>query len=372
VDYVRYCMMTCVPNEANEVELGSTCRRVTAKEQAQLLTEGGNGRDPSTLSEPKPPAVPQELEDPDAPPEAPQLADVQAEQDASDAAASEEAGRVEANAGVEAQKQEKDTGAMVAEASGKQALAASMEARLTEAEASTAQSISVANGEVEAAKSNSMMVTAAQAQVNAAEVRADIYAKSAAKAAKRTAAALKDIMQIPQRAAQVAAAEAKKRVQDEVNQHANNLLAVKSRMAGPPLPVPLAEASVRAANPHYAVMNKAISMGKVYEANAHSLQDQALAAQEQSREAASQAVVYQSAGNGDMAAKLMEQAQGLLGRAQAQDAEARQAFAVAEHVRKQVPNYQANAAAASSRATAIANPGGQPPATSPGFLQIPH
>merc|ERR1719217_1634938 len=126
-----------------------------------------------------------------------------------------------------------------------------MEPRLTEAEASSAQSLSVANGDLEASKSNSLMITAAQAQVKAAKVRADIYAKSAAKAAKRTAAALKDIMQIPQRAAEVAAAEAKKRVQDEVNQHANNLLWVKSRMAGPPLPVPLAEASVRAAHPYY-------------------------------------------------------------------------------------------------------------------------
>jgi len=373
VDYVRYCTMTCVPDEMNDGKLGETCRRVTAKEQSELLTAGGNGRDPATLNDPKPPTIPQELKDPDAPPEAPQLADAQAEQEASDKAAAEEAGRVEADAGVEEQKEEKDTGAMVTQASGKQALAASMEARLTEAEASSAQSLSVANGDLEASKSNSLMITAAQAQVKAAEVRADIYAKSAAKAAKRAAAELKDIMEIPQRAAEVAAAEAKKRVQDEVNEQHGNLLWVKSRLAPPPLPVPLAEAAVKAAGPYYAVMNKAIAMGNLYEANAHNLQDQAQTAQEQSREVASQAVVYQSAGNGEMAAKLMAQAKDLLSQAQAKDAEARKAFAVAEGVRKQVPNYQVNAAAASARATTIANPGGQPPpAMAAGFLQLHH
>merc|ERR1719407_267266 len=154
-------------------------------------------------------------------------------------------------------------------------------------------------------------------------------------------------MEIPQRAAEVAAAEAKKRVQDEVNEQHGNLLWVKSRLAPPPLPVPLAEAAVKAAGPYYAVMNKAIAMGNLYEANAHNLQDQAQTAQEQSRD--------------------------LLSQAQAKDAEARKAFAVAEGVRKQVPNYQVNAAAASARATTIANPAGQPPpAMAAGFLQLHH
>merc|ERR1719217_815371 len=246
-----------------------------------------------------------------------------------------------------------------------------MEPRLTEAEASSAQSLSVANGDLEASKSNSLMITAAQAQVKAAEVRADIYAKSAAKAAKRAAAELKDIMEIPQRAAEVAAAEAKKRVQDEVNEQHGNLLWVKSRLAGPALPVPLAEAAVRAAAPYYSVMNKAIAMGNLYEANAHNLQDQAQSLQEQSRSVASQAVGYQQAGYGDMAKKLMAQAKSMLNEAQAKDAAARKDYEVAEGVRKQVPNYQANAALASARATTIANPAGQPPpARPPGFLQL--
>merc|ERR1719352_609330 len=101
-------------------------------------------------------------------------------------------------------------------------------------------------------------------------------------------------------------------------------------------------------------------------------QDAAQSLQEQSREVASQAVGYQQAGYGDMASKLMAQAKSMLNEATAKDAQARKDFAVAENVRKQIPNYQVNAAAASARATAIANPPGQPPpAMAPTFLQNP-
>merc|ERR1719164_382293 len=176
---------------------------------------------------------------------------------------------------------------------------------------------------MEAAKTNALMITTAQAQVKAAEVRAAIYADSAKKAAARAQAELKDIMDIPKKAAELAAAEAKQEVQDEVNEAAGNVLWVKSRLAGPPLPVPLAEAAVRAAQPYYSIMNKAVASGNLYEANAHSLQDQAQQLQENSRTVASQAVGYQQAGYGDMAAKLMSQAKGLLNEAVAKDEQAK-------------------------------------------------
>jgi len=312
--------------------------------------------------------------DPDAPPEPPQLSDEQALTDAEKAAAAAAALKAEAGTGAAAEKKEKETGAMVAEASGKQAMAAGIEARITEAEAFSAQSLSLANGDMEAAKNGALMVTAAKAQVKAAEVRAAIYARSAAKAAARAKAELKEIQDIPKKVAALAAQEAKRIVQAEVNEAASNVAIVKARLAGPGLPVPLAEAAVRAAQPYYAVMQKAISMGNLYEQSAHSLQDQAQSLQEQSRTVASQAVAYQSAGYGDMAIKLMAQAKGMLGESQSKDAQARKDYAVAEGVRKSVPNYQANAAAASARATSLANPGGQPPpAVAPTFLQVaPH
>lgn len=365
LQYSLFCHMTCLP--ARE-EIGSTCRSLTQEEHAELLTQGGNGQDPATLFAPKAPPAPEELVDPDAPPEPPQLADQEAMNDANNAASGKAAGAVVKDDAAE--KKEKDSGAMVAEASGKQAMAASMEARLTEAEAVSAQSLSQANGDMESAKSDSLIVTAAKAQVQAAEVRAAIYAKSAAKAAARAEAELKEIRDIPRKAAELAAAEAKKEVQAEVDEAASNVAIVKARLAPPGLPVPLAEAAVRAAQPYYAVMNKAIAMGNLYEASAHTLQDQAQSLQEQSRTVASQAVLYQSAGNGDMAKKLMAQARGMLSEATAKDAQARKDFDVAEGVRKNVPNYQANAALASARATSIANPGGQPPpAMAPTFLQ---
>lgn len=369
IQYERFCHMTCLPEEQ---KVASECRTLTVDEQAKLLTAGGNGKDPATLFAPEAEKPPEELKDPDAPPEPPQLVDEQAAKDAEDAAAAKAAGDVEKDAGVkEDEKKEKETGAMVAQAAGKQAMAASIEARITEAEAMSAQSLSLANGDMEGAKSNALMVSAAKAQVQAAEVRAAIYAKSAARAAARAEAELKEIREIPKKAAELAAEEAKKEVQAEVQEAADHVAIIHARLAGPGLPVPLAEAAVRAAQPYYNVMNKAIAMGNLYEQSAHNLQDQAQSLQEQSREVASQAVLYQQGGYGDMAAKMMAQAKGMLADAQAKDAQAKKDFAVAEGVRKNVPNYQANAAAASARATAIANPGGQPPAAvAPSFLQV--
>jgi len=372
IQYARYCLFNCLPETADKI--GSTCRKVTTEEQAKLLTGGGNGKDPASILAPATVEPPAELVDPDAPPEPPQLSDEQALTDAEKAAAAAAALKAEAGTGAAAEKKEKETGAMVAEASGKQAMAAGIEARITEAEAFSAQSLSLANGDMEAAKNGALMVTAAKAQVKAAEVRAAIYARSAAKAAARAKAELKEIQDIPKKVAALAAQEAKRIVQAEVNEAASNVAIVKARLAGPGLPVPLAEAAVRAAQPYYAVMQKAISMGNLYEQSAHSLQDQAQSLQEQSRTVASQAVAYQSAGYGDMAIKLMAQAKGMLGESQSKDAQARKDYAVAEGVRKSVPNYQANAAAASARATSLANPGGQPPpAVAPTFLQVaPH
>merc|ERR1719424_2175367 len=229
----------------------------------------------------------------------------------------------------------------------------------------------MADGDLKSAEGASLMVLAAKAQVKSAEVKASIYARSAAMASARAEAELKAIKDIPRKVAELAAAEAKRIIQAEVNDAASKVAIVKARLGGPPKPVPLAEAAVRAAKPYYSVMNKAIASGNLYEQSAHTLQDQAQTLQEQSRTIASQAVGYQTAGYTDMAQKLMAQAKGMLNDAQSKDAQARQDFAVAERVRKSVPNYQANAAAASARATSLANPGGQPPPVMASkFLQL--
>lgn len=369
MEYARYCLLTCLPQTQ---ELGSICRKVTTEEQAQLLTDGGNGKDPASIVAPVTGAPPEELKDPEAPPEPPQLSDAQAVKDANDKASADAAGQAEKSAGIKVEaKKIKETNEIVAQAAGKQAVAAGMEARLTEAEAASAQALAMSNEDMEAAKSSTLMVTASKVQVQAAEVRAAVYARSAAKAAARAEAELKEIQDLPRKAAQLAADEAKAIVQKEINDAQTNLLWVKSRQAGPPLPVPLAEAAVRAAKPYYDIMNKAIASGNLYEQSAHTLQDAAQSLQEQSRATASQAVAYQQAGYGDMAAKLITQAKSMLNEAVAKDAQAKKDFAIAEGVRKSVPNYQANAALASARATSIANPAGQPPpASPPTFLQL--
>jgi len=373
VEYARFCLMNCLPPQTNN-HIGSTCRKVTTEEQAKLLTSGGNGKDPATILQPATEAPPEELVDPNAAPEAPQLADDKALTDAEKAAAAAAAAALlkkGKGADEKEMKKEKETGAMLAEAAGKEATAAGMEARMTEAEASSAQALSQASSSIDAAKNGALMVNAAKAQVQAAEVRADIYAHSAAKAAAKAQAEFKAIEDIPEKVAALAADEAKKIIQGEVNEAASSIAAVKARLAGPALPVPLAEAAVRAAKPYYDVMQKAISTGSLYEASAHSLQDQAQELQANSRNMASQAVAYQMAGDGVTAQSMMAQARGLMVEAQAKGAQSGTDYAVAEGVRKSVPNYQANAAAASARATSLANPGGQPPpATAPTFLQV--
>jgi hypothetical protein len=362
IDTSRYCMMNCLPADN---AIGGKCRSLTDEEQAQLVTEGGNGQDPAAVLVPTTTAAPDVLKDPEAPPEPPQLVDQQAEAAAGSAAAEggKDAGAAAAAAAAAAanKKKAKETGAMVAMAAGKQAKAAGIEARIAKAEAVSATGRASATSDLDASNNNALMVNAARAQVQAAEVRAKVYADSAKKAAARAQAELKEIQAIPAKAAALAAEEAKKFCCEEMQEMANNLAIVKSRLAGPGLPVPLAEASVRAAQPYYNIMQKAIANGNLYEASARQLQDQAQGLQEQSRTVASQAVAYQQAGYGELAQQLMAQAKGMLSTAQAKDAQAQKDFAVAEGVRKQVPNYQANAAAASARATAIANPGGQPP-----------
>jgi hypothetical protein len=372
IDTSSFCMMNCLPEQGQSPDLGSACRKISAHEQAQLLASGSY--DPASIMAPVTTQPPVPLEDPDAPPEPPQLVDQE------EAAAAEGGGAPApapasgddaalAAAQKDADEKDKETGAMVAMASGKQALAAGIEARVAEAEAVSAKARAGAANSLTASKSNALLVMTAKAQVKAAEVRAAIYAKSAAKAAERVQAELKEIEAIPQKAAELAAAEAKKILCGESQEIANNVAFVKSRLAGPALPLPNAEAAVRAAQPYYNVMQTAIARGGLYEAAARKLQDEAQTLQEQSRTIASQAVQYQQAGNGDMAAKLMAQAKGMLTQAQAKDDQAQKDFAVAEGVQKQIPNYQANAAAASARATSIANPAGQPPpARAPEFL----
>ena len=51
-------------------------------------------------------------------------------------------------------------------------------------------------------------------------------------------------------------------LQAKVNDAASKAASVKARLGGPPKPVPLAEAAVRAAQPYYSVMNKAFQRFK--------------------------------------------------------------------------------------------------------------
>jgi hypothetical protein len=363
VDSSRYCHGNCLPEKD---EIGAACRKLTDQEQAKLVTNGRNGQDPATLLTPSVTEAPKELEDPNAPPEPPQLLD-QAELAAAYSAAAKASGSTSMSAAASAAQakknaqEAKETGALVAQASGGNAMASGIAARVADAEALSAGARSYADNDLNDGRGQGLFVIAAQAQVQAAEVRASIYANSAKKAAAQAQADLKEIQEIPKKAAQYAANLAIQQNIDELQKLANNKAIAEARLAPAAPPVAIAEGAVRAAKPYYDVMQKAVSMGSLYEQNARSNQEQADTLQQQSRALASQAVAYQSAGYGDMAKKLMATAKNMLSEAASKSDQAQKDFAVAEGVQKQVPVYQANAAAAAARATAIANPAGQPP-----------
>merc|ERR1719271_698940 len=162
LETARFCQMNCLPEEDR---VGGQCRVLTPQETEEALTSGGNGQDIAGLETPATTTPPAELEDPDAPPEPSTLVDQQTMNAAKDTGAGSGTGGAGGGAGGDGDKKDKDSGALVAQASGKQAEAASIEARLTEAEASSAQAVSLGNTDLESAKSNTLMTVAAKAQV---------------------------------------------------------------------------------------------------------------------------------------------------------------------------------------------------------------
>mmetsp|Transcript_19056 Transcript_19056/g.32993 ORF Transcript_19056/g.32993 Transcript_19056/m.32993 type:complete len:472 (+) Transcript_19056:99-1514(+) len=370
MQYSRFCMTSCTPENADEFKAGinDACKKVPIEDMRAAYP---NGMDPANLANPPVSIAGEELKDKDAPPEppeltkegedggeapteAPQLAD-QTDLKVANAKAAALAAAAPAN-----EEADKETGAMVAEASGKAAWAAGLEARSSEAEATSAVLLGTAQGALRDARAGVKLISGGKAEIAAAAVQAMIYARSASKAAARAKAELKELEGIPKEVADEAADEAVRQMQEQVHDAAARKAWMEARNSAPAAPPPLAEAAVRASAPYYDIMQRALSVAGLYESNARSLEDKAHTLQSQARTLASQAVSYQSAGYAGYAQKLMSQAKGMLAQATADDAQAQKDMAIAQKAHDAVPNYQANAAQAAGRAQALANPAGQP------------
>merc|ERR1719379_395937 len=199
-------------------------------------------------------------------------------------------------------------------------------------------------------------------------MKGQLWAHQAAKAQSIAAKDLEAIRQTAKQAAQEAAAEAKAEMQKLADKATKKAAALKAKF-NPPKPK-TAEAANRVVAPYNAAMGRAMGIRAQYSDQAQSLSNGAADLQKNARILAAQAAAYQAGGNSKMAGEMMSRAKGMLGQAAAMDAEAQQFQGVAASITQQIPDYQFAAAAAAARATAIANPAGQPPPPLPMLAQL--
>jgi len=343
VDYGRFCFLSCQPPEARTI--GESCHDLHQNHVEEGQTSGGNGADWASQQTPVvgDGAVPEQAVD-----EAPQF---------SDEAAIEEA---KAPAAAESSPEDKDTGAMVAEAQGNHALAAGLEARLSESEAKSMRLLAASTDALRKVKAQATNIHGSSAVVKSMEVQAAIYARSAATSARKAQAEFDELKAATREAGMEAGKAAAAEMQQEADTETAEALGLRTKFA--PLKMePLAEAAKRAAKPYDDALQRAVAMRAAYTTQAHQLNDLAGQLQQNARTLASQAAIYQTAGNTDVASQMVSNAKNMLGDAATTDAEAHKWQGVAQQISESLPQYQLGAAMAAARAAAIANPAGQPP-----------
>jgi len=434
MDYGRYCLYNCEPDSGNT---GATCSLIS-EERRELLMKGGDGTqkaiswsdlegagsnaDGAVNNNAVPgngalgaqaqtvwsggvgvgvSGVPEEIKDPNAPPEPPQLVDEEALEQAKAlneamvaaagatlipaATGSGGAGAAPAAAGgVTTDKDLRfggvagtqggaisgadgptsttttpDTGAFVADAAGNRATAASLETRMFKGEAVSAKDFAITGDALKQSRAGFEAIIHIKAAIASANIRTALYARSAEMAENATQEELREIQEAPSKFAREAANEAVRQLREETAA-AKVRIAKRELLLQPAMPAQPAEASTRAAAPYYDAMQQAVVTGTQYEAKARRLEQDAWTATQQSRTLGAQAAEYQNQGLTPIAQRLHKQAEDQVLQAQALDTEAARYYAVAEKVHKDVPVYQANAAAASARAAALAYPLGQP------------
>lgn len=353
-EYNRFCFQYCVPS-APEMRAG--CIDEPRKLEAATETSGGNGEDWAEELVPLTTPLPAALD-----PEKPEAAQ------ASDALAKMEAAVLGAGpspAAMAEQKQDADTGAIIAHAAGMRATAEGLEARVSEAEALSVVARSNSSKALRGAHIAAGAVNQAGAELHAAAVRAAIYAHSAAQSAAQAEKELQEIKNASEQAAQEAAVQATIQMQKEAAATAQEAQLVEAKFSVTPIPG-LPEAAGRAAAPYFAVMQRAMASQGAWATKAAELNNLARDLQQGARQRSFQAAAFQSNGNTKLAQRMHAQAEEMLDKAQAAELQSQEFQAIADQAGKAAPEWSAAANRASARAGMIANPTGQPPAVPAG------
>lgn len=347
MDYTRFCMSNCLPtvNATGEVcTHGSNDDRDLALKHSDIAVEVAqnsgavpNSHEPVQLS-----ALTLAHNE-----EAPEAADQAGLEEALAAASvTPDPSTVDA--------EDRDTGAMVAQAQGNRALAAGLDARIATAEANSARTLSNSSHVLRGTKNAAQLVSESKAEIQARSVQVAIYARSAERAAEKAKEELQEIKDAPK----VAAEEAAEVAIEEFHRRTAYSKLVSQAAAltvNPPgAVVPVNGDAQRAAAPYYASMGRSFQTQALYETKARALQDHAEVLQNQVRTFSQQAVAYQNGGKESLAKDLLGKAKSALSQANAANTEAQQWFAMAEHINQGLPQFQAAAAQAAAHAPPLA------------------
>lgn len=356
MDYNRFCFMYCKPQA--HLSTGKPCQDLSVDTLKAMRTTGGNGKDQALV-----------LGDGDK-------GDVIPAQEQEQAQASDEAAREEATAAEQArtavsavmQAGVPDGGTYVAVAAGKSAVAAGLEARLSEAEAKSMRMLAASTAALATARAQASQVHQLSATVLSSEMQANIYAKSAVNSLREARKELQEIRDAAAQAAKEAGAEAAAEMNKEADEAWVKAKKFQAQWA-PKGPAPMAEAANRAAAPYYAAMSKAMGIRLLYATKAQELSQTAQDLQRNAQILGSQAQTYAAAGS-KLAPGMMATAKGMLADATRINGEAAQWQDVAAKISQDIPTYEVAAMAGAARAAVLANPAGQPPPPEPPMMLL--
>lgn len=369
--YASYCLAECV---ASSQEAGDVCIAIE-EAPAEVLAAAGSSTTPQPLQvgDVVPTQVPSaadrakenlEARMPEPQLDAPTDSASQEAPTAEDEPLKEEAAAVAqaaAAAATTTAAPTPDTGALVAEASGRLATASALEARAAKAEVQGARYMANSSFSLASAKSSVVFIRKAKAEIAASAVRAAIYAASAKKSAELAKAELAEMERIPLEAADFAADEAAQGFWAEANATALKIAQEEAMMQGPPPPSAAGPAAVRAAAPYAKAMDVMLDSRTSYDSQARlwAAQSQALYANAQQRHA--QAHELQSSGHTDAAQQAFEAAKKTLNEAVGMDTKAQEVRAKAEQADAALPSLMDSAAFAANQAGELASVRWMPP-----------
>lgn len=248
-----------------------------------------------------------------------------------------------------------ETGALIVDAQGQRAVAAGMEARAAGAEAASANGLANSRQSLVAARARADLATKASEMISASALKAEIYARSAAKAAAKAKLEVQEIALIPQEAAEEAAAAAVADFEKKTKEWNSEQFTIA------PTVLPDNLAAARAAAPYYEAMKRATDVRVGYGNRARELSALAESLQRGAQSLSAEAMYENDRGNREEAKDMLTKAKDMLSRADVAKKQAVQLFGQVEHINAQMPEYEANAAIAAGRASVLAGSNWLPP-----------